>query len=56
MLSRTIWLARITRIDGKKIKVAVPPTENIFFDTLPTVSAEEAIMLAKQAIDGGGIN
>jgi hypothetical protein len=50
------WLARISRLDGKKIKVAVPPSEHDFLDTQYTVSAEEAIKLAKQGIDGGGMN
>jgi hypothetical protein len=50
------WRARISRIDGKKIKVAVPPSERTFLDTQYTVSAEEAIKLAKQGIDGGGMN
>jgi hypothetical protein len=50
------WLARITRIDGKKIKVAVPPSEHGMLDTAYTVSADEAVKLAKQGIDGGGMN
>jgi hypothetical protein len=49
------WRARISRLDGKNIKVAVPPTEHASFDTSLTVSAEEAIKLAKQGIDGGGM-
>jgi hypothetical protein len=50
------WRARITRLDGKKIKVAVPPSEHVFLDTSPTVSEEEAAKLAKQGIDGGGMD
>jgi hypothetical protein len=50
------WRARITRLDGKKIKVAVPPSEHVFLDTSPRVSEEEAAKLAKQGIVGGGMD
>jgi hypothetical protein len=50
------WRARISRLDGKQLKTAVPPTEQAFLDTMNTVSYWHAVELAKQAIDGGGIN
>jgi hypothetical protein len=48
--------AQISRLDGKNLKTAVPPTEQAFLDTMNTVSYGHAVELAKQAIDGGGIN
>ena len=50
------WRARISRLDGKKIKVAIPPSEQAFLDTTDTESYEYAVKLAKQGIDGGGMN
>jgi hypothetical protein len=50
------WRARISRLDGKNLKTAVPPTEQPFLDTADTVSYGHAVELAKQAIDGGGID
>jgi hypothetical protein len=50
------WRARITRLDGKELKTAVPPTAQAFLDTTDTVSYGHAVDLAKQAIDGGGID
>jgi hypothetical protein len=50
------WRARISRLDGKELKTAVPPTEQATLDTLDTVSYGHAVDLAKQAIDGGGID
>jgi hypothetical protein len=47
------WRARISRLDGKKLKTIVPPTEQAFLDTQDTVSYGHAVELAKQAIDGG---
>jgi hypothetical protein len=50
------WRARITRLDGKQLKTAVPPTKQAFLDTMDTVSYGHAVKLAKEAIDGGGID
>jgi hypothetical protein len=50
------WRARISRLDGKKLKTALPPTEQAFLDTMKMVSYGNALELAKPAIDGGGIN
>ena len=50
------WRARISRLDGKKLKTAIPPTEQPFLDTMDTVSYGHAVKLAKQAIDGGGLD
>jgi hypothetical protein len=50
------WRARISRLDGKKLKTTVPPTEQATLDTQDTVSYGHATELAKQAIDGGGID
>jgi len=43
------WRARISRLDGKRLKTA----GQAFLDTLDTVSYEQAVKLAKQAIDRG---
>jgi hypothetical protein len=48
--------ARISRLDGKKLKTTIPPTEQAFLDTMDTMSYAHAVELAKQAIDGGGID
>jgi hypothetical protein len=50
------WRARISRLDGEQLKTAVPPAAQAFLDTMDTVSYGHAVELAKQAIDGGGIN
>jgi hypothetical protein len=50
------WRARITRLDGKKLKTADPPTEQAFLDTMETESYGQAVELAKKAVDGGGID
>jgi hypothetical protein len=50
------WRATIRRLNGKKIRVAVPPS---VLDEATTsadaLTAEKAVELAKQAIDGGGL-
>jgi hypothetical protein len=50
------WRATIRRLDGKKIRVAVPPS---VLDEATTsadaLTAEKAVELAKKAIDGGGL-
>jgi hypothetical protein len=50
------WRATIRRLDGKKIRVAVPPSVRDEFTTsADAVTAEKAVEFAKKAIDGGGI-
>jgi hypothetical protein len=50
------WRATIRRLNGKKIRLAVPPS---VLDEVTTsadaLTAEKAVELAKQAIDGGGL-
>jgi hypothetical protein len=51
------WRSTIRRLDGKKIRVAVPPSvvdeANTSADAL---TAEKAVELAKKMIDGGGLS
>ena len=50
------WRATIRRLDGKKIRVAFPPS--VLDETTTStdsLAAEKAIALAKKAIDGGGL-
>ncbi|MBB4368439.1 hypothetical protein GGD63_001218 [Bradyrhizobium sp. cir1] len=49
------WIARITRVDGQKIRTILPASEHPYLDTKPTASAEEAEQLAKEGIDFGGV-
>jgi hypothetical protein len=44
--------ATIRRQDGMRIWVAVPPSEH---DSVTALTAEGALDLAKQGIDGGGM-
>jgi hypothetical protein len=50
------WRATIRRLDGKKIRVAFPPS---VLDEATTsadaLTAEKAVELAKKAVDGGGL-
>ena len=50
------WRATIRRLNGKKIRVAMPPS---VLDEATTsadaLTAEKAVELARQAIDGGGL-
>jgi hypothetical protein len=50
------WRATIRRLDGKKIRVAFPPS---VLDEATTsadaLTAEKAVDFAKKAIDGGGL-
>jgi len=41
---------------AKNQKTTIPPTKQAFLDTMDTVSYGHAVELAKQAIDGGGID
>jgi hypothetical protein len=50
------WRARISRLDGEKLKTAVPPTVQAFLDTMDTVSDGHAVELVKPGIDSGGID
>ena len=49
------WIARISRVDGRNLRVISPFSEHEFLETKPTSSAEEAESLAKQGIDFGGM-
>jgi hypothetical protein len=49
------WIARVTRKDGRNLRVIMPASEHPFLETKPTASAEEAEALAKQGIDFGGM-
>jgi hypothetical protein len=50
------WRATIRRLDGKKIRVAVPPSVRDEFTTsADALTAEKAVEFAKKAIDGGGV-
>ena len=49
------WIARVTRTDGRNLRVIMPASEHPFMDTKPTASAEEAEDLARQGIDFGGM-
>jgi hypothetical protein len=50
------WRAVIRRQDGNKIRIAVPPVELESVTTsADALTAESAIDLAKQGIDGGGM-
>ena len=50
------WRATIRRQDGMRIWVAVPPSEHESVTTsADALTAEGAIDLAKQGIDGGGM-
>jgi hypothetical protein len=50
------WRATIRRQDGKRIRVAAPPTEHVQVTTAAdTLTSQEAVSLAKLRIDGGGM-
>jgi hypothetical protein len=48
--SSSVWIARISRIDGKNLWVN-GGWQNSFFDTMGVASATEAERYAKAAID-----
>jgi hypothetical protein len=53
------WRAKITRLDGQKIKVAVPAGnehDSITTGGMESLSAEAAIDEAKRLIDCGGMS
>jgi hypothetical protein len=50
------WRATIRRLDGKKIRVAFPPSVlNETKTPHDALTAEKAVEFAKKAIDGGGL-
>jgi hypothetical protein len=50
------WRATIRRLDGKKIRVAVPPSVRDETTTsADALTAEKAVGFAKKEIDGGGL-
>lgn len=50
------WRATIRRLDGKKIRVAFPPSvQDETTTATDSLAAEKAIAVAKKAIDGGGL-
>ncbi len=52
----TLWRARIKRLDGRNIQVHVPRMEHASITTsADTLSSEDAVALAKMAIDGRGM-
>jgi hypothetical protein len=50
------WRAKIRRQDGKRIRVAAPPTKHAQVITAAdALTPQEAVSLAKLRIDGGGM-
>lgn len=48
------WRATIRRLDGKKLRVAVPPSvQDETTTSIDALTAEKAVEFAKKAIDGG---
>ena len=53
---RDNWRATIRRLDGKKLRAAVPPlVRDDFTTSADALTAEKAVRFAKNAIDGGDI-
>ena len=51
------WRANIRKLNGKKIRVAVPPSVlDQATTTADAPTAEKAVELAKKAIDAGGLS
>ena len=51
------WRANIRKLNGKKIRVAVPPSVlDEATTTADAPTAEKAVELAKKAIDAGGLS
>jgi hypothetical protein len=51
------WRARVRRVDGRRIKILIPEKE---VESIPTggmesFSVDDAVALAKEMIDGGGM-
>jgi hypothetical protein len=53
------WTAEIRKVDGSSIQILLPELGEDVLDCLTTdpetITAEAAIELAKEAIDGGGV-
>lgn len=50
------WRSTIRRLDGKKIRVAVPPSVvDAATTSADALTAEKAVEFARKAIDGGGL-
>jgi hypothetical protein len=49
------WHAEIKRLDGKKIKTFPPDKEFEIIETICCLSAEDAVVLAKELIEDGGM-
>ncbi|MBR0694988.1 hypothetical protein [Bradyrhizobium lablabi] len=50
------WRATIRRANGKKIRIAFPPSvRDEATTTIDAITAEKAVELAKKAIDGGEV-
>jgi hypothetical protein len=51
------WRARVQRADGRRIKIFVPEKEvdSITTGGMESFSPDDAIALAKEMIDGGGM-
>jgi hypothetical protein len=51
------WRARIRRVDGRKIKILIPAkeVESILTSGMESFSVDHAVALAKEMIDGGGM-
>jgi hypothetical protein len=57
-ISPARWRARVRRVDGRKIKVPVINNEVDFITTggMESFSAEDAIAVAREMIDGGDMD
>jgi hypothetical protein len=51
------WRALVRRLDGQKIKIFVPEkeVESITTSGMESLTADDAVQLAKEMIDGGGM-
>lgn len=52
------WRARMRRADGRKIEIPITGSEreSLMTDGMESFSADDAVKLAKVAIDGGGMS
>jgi hypothetical protein len=52
------WRAKVRRLDGQKIKIKVPTKEVDSIETggMEGFSSDDAIRMAKEMIDGGGMD
>lgn len=49
------WQAEIKRLDGQKIKTSLPDKEFETIKTIDCLTAEDAVSLAKELIEIGGM-